>query len=100
MFIHLISNIEKPAPTVKGIERRNLSVVILTVLLLCSALLNIVLARRIKDFNYAIFYLKAELSSARGLNPGDKAPPIEAQDIDGRPATIIYLGSINPSVVY
>ncbi len=79
---------------------QRLSVTILAILLLCSALLNVILGRKVKDLNYGTLYLKAEISSARGLNPGDKAPPIEATDIEGRPATITHLGSDSPSIIY
>jgi hypothetical protein len=95
-----MSGTELTALTVKRAKQRDLSVIILTVLLLCSAILNIILARRIKDLNSAILYLKAEMKSARGLNPGDKAPPIQANDINGRPATIMHLGSDTPSIIY
>jgi peroxiredoxin len=68
--------------------------------LLCSSALNLVLAAKIKNLNYAIFYLKAELSASRGLNPGENAPPIQARNIDGQPATITHIESGIPSIIY
>lgn len=75
-------------------------VLFLIVLLLCSTCLNIVLARKINGLNTGIAYLKAELSSARGLKAGDNAPPIRATDPDGQTASIEFIGSGNPSVLY
>jgi peroxiredoxin len=58
------------------------------------------LATKIKGFNYAIAHLKSELSSVRGLSPGDLAPPIRANDIDGQPATITNVEGNSPSIIY
>lgn len=75
-------------------------VLFLTVLLLCSTCLNIVLARKINGLNTGIAYLKAELSSVRGLKAGDYAPAIKGTDLDGKTASIEFIGSGNPSVLY
>jgi peroxiredoxin len=58
------------------------------------------LGRKVRDLNYGILYLKAELRSAGSLNLGNKAPPIQAKDIEGRLATITHQGNDSPSILY
>lgn len=96
----MITGLGTSTVEIKRVQLRSLPLIILSVLLLCSAVLNVVLARRIKNFNYAIAYLKTELSSARGLRPGDMAPTIQAKDMNGQPATLTHLESDSPSIVY
>jgi peroxiredoxin len=93
-------NYQDTTAIAKTVKQRSLSVLMLTVLLLCSALLNIVLGRKIKDLNFAISYLKTEIASMRGLNPGDQAPPIQGKDVTGQPITVMHIGSDAPSIIY
>lgn len=69
---------------------------LLTILLLCSLALNFQLARKVAS-------LKESLATSPGggrLTVGDPVPPIEAKDLDQRPAVISYLGSEQPTVLY
>jgi peroxiredoxin len=83
-----------------AVTTKTLSVPILAALLLCSVLLNIVLGKKVRDLNNGIDYLKAELRSAGSLNLGNKAPPIQAKDIEGRPATLTHQENGGPSILY
>jgi len=68
--------------------------------LLCSVLLNIALGRKVRDLNYGIIYLKSELRSAGSLSLGNKVPPIQAKDIEGRPATLTHQENCGPAILY
>jgi hypothetical protein len=96
----LPSSFEVPAARKKPAHRRNLYAPAVTILLVFSGLLNIALARRIRNMNVAILRVKAELKFARGLNQGDKAPPIRARDINGQVRTVTFLDDDRPTVVY
>jgi peroxiredoxin len=96
----LNSNAEQFALSPGRAGRHSLSVVILAFLLMCSALLNVVLAKKVKNLNQAILHIKTELSAARGLNQGGKAPPIQGKDIDGQPITIAQFSNSSSTVIY
>lgn len=84
-------------------DRQSLSRRVLTLLLLCSASLNLLLARDVKNLKASVLYLKAEMRSQRQreLKIGDSLPRIEIKNLDGRslvldypesgPATILYI---------
>lgn len=84
-------------PNIKG---RVSSTKILITLLLCSALLNILLARNIASLRAEVQYLKEEISSAHDLKPGELLPPIQAKDLEGNYATIDYSGTGPATVLY
>ncbi len=81
-------------------KREGLSSRILIVLLLCSVLLNILLARNISDLKEAVLYLKAEMKSARELNSGESIPPLQAKDLEGNAITIDYSTTGATTIIY
>jgi peroxiredoxin len=72
-------------------------------LLICSVVLNVMLARetrklraRVLTFRTEVLAIKAEQSLAAGT----VLPPIEAKDLDGHPKTVEYNSSDLPTVLY
>lgn len=83
-----------------NIKGRAFSTKILIILLLCSALLNILLARNIASLRADVSYLKEELGSTQELKPGELLPPVQAKDLEGNHATIDYSGTGPATVFY
>lgn len=76
---------------------RGISVtLVVNIFLVLSVLLNLLLAWKVKSLESSLLYLKSE----GVLSVGTLVPPIEAKDIDNRPATIAYLGDGPPMVLY
>lgn len=69
---------------------------VVNVFLVLSILLNLQLAWKVKSLESSLLYLKSEAV----LSVGTLVPPIEAKDIDDRPATISYPGEGPPVVLY
>jgi peroxiredoxin len=83
-----------------NIKSRAFSTKILMILLLCSALLNILLARNISSLRADVHYLKEELSSAYDLKLGELLPSVHAKDLEGNYATIDYSGTGPATILY
>jgi peroxiredoxin len=76
-------------------KRRWVNVVV-NILLVSSVLLNLLLALRVRSLEGSLLGLRAEKS----LSLGTLVPPIEARDIDDRPAKVAYLANEPPTVLY
>jgi peroxiredoxin len=69
---------------------------VINIFLVCSVLLNLLLAWKIKSLESSLLSIKAE----GVLAVGTLVPSIEARDIDDRPAKITYLANEPPTVLY
>lgn len=68
----------------------------LTIMLVCSVVLNVTLTLKTRRLESVIISLKGE----GRLAVGESLPAIEAKDLDGRPATVTYTGEDAPTVLY
>ena len=73
---------------------------ILTILLVCSVILNVLLAQRIRALKTAAAKLEYAIEYDKGLSPGDVAPPLALLNKEGTLETIAYAGSRLPTVLY
>ena len=73
-----------------------LSIAVLTLMLVISVVLNIMLARKVRELTGMQNVVRAE----RELKVGTAVPPITAKRLDGKSETITYLGSDRPTVLY
>lgn len=71
-------------------------VYLLTVLLVCSVIINVLLARKIKHLRYIEATLKAEAQ----LQPDTIVPALEAKSLDGSTISFPYGDSEPPLVIY
>ena len=65
-------------------------------LLVCSVLMNVLLARRVGALRESLLRVKSENRLAAGAS----VPAIEAKDLDGRPASIAFEAGGRPTVLY
>lgn len=71
---------------------------LLSALLVCSVLVNLLLGMRLSSLNRLVVSLATQ--SANGLDVGATVPPIEARPLNGLPGTIEFGKASVPTVVY
>jgi peroxiredoxin len=89
-------NAEKSACAPAKARRDRLTIAALTSLLVISVVLNVLLARRVHQFNSAQSVALAE----RVIKVGTSAPPITANRLGGGSETISYSVGDRPTVLY
>jgi peroxiredoxin len=68
---------------------------VLTLFLVCSVVINVMLARRVAALKQAA----DDAAQGRRLKPGTPMPPMEVKSLDGSPVTVSYEGSLK-TVLY
>ncbi|HEU4508347.1 MAG TPA: hypothetical protein VFR78_08935, partial [Pyrinomonadaceae bacterium] len=95
-FTHAVFHLTKNFSKVRW-EKSHSS--ILTVLLICSVILNLLLARKIRDVTETSRLLHLQLNSPV-LVPGSKAPEFFASTPDGNKEFLNYADAQVPTVLY
>jgi hypothetical protein len=73
----------------------------LTILLLCSAFINVLLAREVINLRRAISFIKAELRGRQEyLQIGESIPPIPVQTLSTTHTTLDLPNSQKPTILY
>lgn len=72
---------------------------ILTVMLICSAVLNVLLAQKVREVTEVSRLLQLRLNSPV-LVPGAKAPEFWANDLEGKKVFLNYADVTMPTVIY
>lgn len=81
-------------------NKRRIYTTTLVILLLTSAGVNVLLTQQISDMRAAIRMLKQEIAAVEPLQNGKLFPPIQAQDVTGKTATLNLLGDSKSTILY
>jgi len=80
----------------RGSDSIRIACLIATLLLICSASLNVLLAQKVRQLREWIHLIKSETRLAEG----SLVPPIAVRDVNGHPAIISYEQTDLPTLLY